>query len=290
MIKSMTGFGKAACMVSGKKITIEIRSLNSRQLDLSVRLPQWLREFESEIRSMAAGMIERGKADLSFSEERDGGEGAYVLNQEAAKKHFNEILPLAESLGIEGKEQIFAAILRFPDILKSPEDVPDEALKSSLLNTLGLALVQLDQFRISEGKALWADLLNRTEKISALLVEVEPFEKERIAGIRQKLSTAMAELADKNMADPSRLEQELIFYLEKMDFTEEKVRLKKHCSYFLSTAEEESPGRKLGFIAQEMGREINTLGSKAANANIQQLVVCMKDELEKIKEQLMNVL
>jgi uncharacterized protein (TIGR00255 family) len=290
MISSMTGYGKATAEGCGKKILIEVRTLNSRQLDLSVRLPQQYREFEPEIRALASSMLERGKADITLTEEKNGDEGGYSVHAAAVRRHFTQLKDLAKELGVHDDSVILGSVLRMPDILSASGDSLCAELKDVVMSAVTEALNACCEFRRSEGQAMAADLSSRCSKILALLEDVSPLESGRRETIESRLMNGFAEFGAKENQDRDRFEQELIYYIEKMDFSEEKVRLRKHCDYFLATMKENSSGRKLGFISQEMGREINTLGSKAYDAGIQKIVVCMKDELEKLREMLLNVL
>ncbi|MBR0077293.1 MAG: YicC family protein [Bacteroidales bacterium] len=290
MIKSMTGFGKVDFNSHAKNIVVEIRSLNSKQLDLNARIAPLFRDKENEIRSLLAQRIERGKVDFSIYVEKNEAP-SISINKELAAAYFQELNILSKELDNPVESDIFTQILRMPDVVTTPrEELPDE-LWEAALNAISEACDKLDQFRVSEGVALAADFEKRVRLIDSLIDEITPFEKQRIVAQREKFEKGMEDLRQKGQYDPNRLEQEMIFYIEKLDITEEKVRLRKHCNYFLETMNEpESKGKKLGFIVQEMGREVNTTGSKACDFNIQQIVVKMKDEVEKLKEQLANVL
>lgn len=290
MIKSMTGFGKAEKLAPNKKFSVEIRSLNSKQLDLSIKLPSIYRSLEPEIRTSVTRTLQRGKVEVFVSVESTTVETSAHINKEQFRAYVRQ---LSDALTFSGMDASFDAImqsvLRMPDVVSaSNETVPEEEHKA-LLEAVETAVARLDDFRRQEGAILIADLLRRVDKIEHYKEEVVPFEKARTESIKVRIHEHLAQL--KAEVDSNRLEQEMIFYLEKLDITEEKVRLTNHCRYFREVAaEEEAPGRKLGFIAQEMGREINTMGSKANESNIQILVVKMKDELEKIKEQVLNIL
>ncbi len=293
MIKSMTGFGKAEATLPHKKIVVEIRSLNSKQLDLSVRMPSAYRQAEFELRGLVSRAVERGKVDLLVAVETTAAETAATVNDAALEAHFRHLSGVCRRLGVAASEQVDAAllasVLRLPDVVTTDSGAIPEEEYAALMQAVEDALTRLDAFRRQEGATLIADLLRRVDRIEALKDEVTPYEKARTETIRNRILENLAKLSVQ--ADENRLEQEMIFYLEKLDITEEKVRLANHCRYFREVAEtEQAAGRKLGFIAQEMGREINTLGSKANEANIQMLVVRMKDELEKIKEQVLNLL
>ena len=295
MIKSMTGYGKAVVHCTAGAFTIELRSLNSKQLDLNLRIPALLREKENEFRSMMTNQLERGKVDLTFSLESDAENGAARINIPLFKSYFLQLKNLSNELQVRADAELLASVLRLPDVVSSSqEDLDDKDWKAILL-ALNEVIVKADHFRTSEGKILEADLGKRVNNILNLLVTVEPYEKNRIALLRERFEKNLEEFISAKPVgdkfDANRFEQEIFWYLEKLDITEEKVRLRQHCSYFNETmSEQTSNGRKLNFIAQEMGREINTLGSKANDASIQKIVVQMKDELEKIKEQLGNVL
>jgi uncharacterized protein (TIGR00255 family) len=291
MIKSMTGYGKSIAEIPGKKITIEIKSLNSKSLDLNLRLPWLYKEKEADIRNLLSQKLDRGKIDLSVNFDVLDSEIIPVINKAVVKDYFVQLKEIAGELNIKTDDQLLAVIMRLPDALKTekPELNEDEwfAVKEKILESA----IQLDHYRIEEGKSLEADLSRCINKIQKLLTEIETFEGDRISRIRERLNSSLLENAGTQNIDMNRFEQELIFYLEKMDINEEKVRLKKHCEYFLEKIGSEPPnGKVLSFIAQEIGREINTIGSKANDSSIQKLVVMMKDELEKIKEQTLNVL
>lgn len=290
MIRSMTGFGRAESVLPDKKITIEIKSLNSKQADISVRTPALYREKEVEIRQLIASRLERGKIDISINREQLMEEPASEINKPLVTSYFNQLKELSGTLGIDSGEVLLTAILRMPETVRTTRNELSEEEWAVIIDTINRALEELDRFRIREGKALEEDLVLRTKLILDKLEAVEAFEEERMSRIRERIGNSLATFMDKENIDANRFEQELIYYIEKIDITEEKVRLKHHCTYFLNTLEEDSPGKKLGFISQEMGREINTLGSKANQADIQKLVVEMKDELEKIKEQVLNLL
>lgn len=295
MIKSMTGFGKAETALSNKKITVEIRTLNSKQLDLSVKLPSVYRPLEYDIRMLAGRRLQRGKADLLVSVESAAQRTAARIDGELFHIYYDQLLGICAREGIVSRDDsridnaLIQSVLRLPEVVSSREESLDDDERAAVLRTVEEALDRLDDFRTQEGAILIADLLCRVDRIEAFKREVEPFEQARTEAIRTRIREALAQLRAE--VDGNRLEQEMIFYIEKLDITEEKVRLTNHCNYFREVASsEECAGRKLGFIAQEMGREINTMGSKANNSEIQILVVRMKDELEKIKEQVLNIL
>lgn len=289
----MTGYGKAVAELPGKQITIEIKSLNSKGIDLNMKIPSWFREKELDIRNILSS-LQRGKIDLFISVESTGDTLSYTLNKALAHRYYEALKELQREFREENPEGLLPMVMRMPDILQSDREEIDPGQWKLILSKLEEALVEVERFRELEGKVLEKDMVLRVDTILSLLREIEPFDEERKEFVRNNLQKALDQFLANNgavRADSNRFEQELIYYLEKMDFTEEKVRLRKHCDYFLETLSGgESQGKKLGFICQEIGREINTLGSKASHAGIQQIVVRMKDELEKIKEQLLNIL
>ena len=288
----MTGYGKAEQEIQGKKITVEIRSLNSKQLDLNVKLPMSYREYELELRAEIAKKLVRGKSDLFVFVETVKEEAPATINKEVFGCYYDQIKQVSEQLGISlANEPVVQTILRMPDVLHVERQEVTEEEVAALKQSVQGALRELEKFRAQEGAALIADILHRVEKIENLVTTIEPYEKGRIDVIKNRIASNLAEFVPQAIIDQNRFEQELIFYVEKLDITEEKVRLRNHCKYFREICDaEEALGRKLGFVAQEMGREINTLGSKANDADIQKMVVQMKDELEKIKEQVLNIL
>ncbi|WP_303328625.1 YicC/YloC family endoribonuclease [uncultured Muribaculum sp.] len=291
MILSMTGFGKATAAIPNKKITVEIKSLNSKQLDMSARVPASFREKELELRNILAERIVRGKVELLIYTESVGIETTVSLNIPLMAAYKEQVEEMARQLGIAWPDDWYSVLLRFPETVKSdvPATMSDEEWQT-LRQVTEQAIDQLMQFRQKEGQKLEAFFTERVNRISDLLGQVAPFEKERVAKIRARLEENLSKI-DTVSFDKNRLEQELIFYIEKLDINEEKQRLSQHLSYFKETmANGFGQGKKLGFIAQEMGREINTLGSKSNNADMQRLVVRMKDELEQIKEQVLNVM
>ena len=290
MQKSMTGFGKAEVKVGSKKFIAEIRSLNSKQLDLSVKMPMAYRAAEFEVRSAVAKALVRGKVDVIISFESEAVQTGGVISNEIFGAYLNQVTEALKSSGVEvDYASIVPAVLRMPNVLSvESESVSDEEL-SAIVEAVNLAAERLDAFRVQEGAILIADLLQRVDNIAECRDAITPFETARADAVRERIREGIAKLGVE--VDNNRLEQEMIFYIEKLDITEEKVRLANHCNYFREVAQNEPmAGRKLGFIAQEMGREINTTGSKANNHDIQVLVVKMKDELEKIKEQVLNLL
>ena len=290
MVKSMTGFGKGEAALRNKKITVEIRSLNSKQLDLSLRLPAVYRQSEYEIRNLIARTIQRGKVDVFVTVESQAVETSARINREVFREYLRQMNDTLSFSGIDaGYDAILPVIMRLPDVVATEAEAISEEEHAALLAAVEAAAAHLDAFREQEGAILIADLLRRVELIEQYKTEVVPFEKARTETVKARILDNLSKLAVD--VDRNRLEQEMIYYLEKLDITEEKVRLTNHCNYFREVASsEEGAGRKLGFIAQEMGREINTMGSKANEPNIQILVVKMKDELEKIKEQVLNIL
>lgn len=286
MIQSMTGFGKASQQLPTKKITVEIKSLNSKGFDLNVRMPQNFRELELGLRTQLGQILERGKIDLSIFVELTSEETSTKINAPIIKNYIQQmkaILPFAD------ETELMKMAVRMPDALKTERDELDPKEWIEIQKTIDEALANIQNFRKDEGKSLENEFLLRLQNIRQYMEEALSFEQERMTTVKNKLRTALDDL--KVNIDENRFEQELIFYLEKYDVTEEKVRLTNHLKYFQETLEsEEANGRKLGFITQEIGREINTMGSKANHAGMQKLVVQMKDELEKIKEQVLNVL
>jgi uncharacterized protein (TIGR00255 family) len=291
MIKSMTGYGKEVVEYAGKMIHLELRCLNSKQTDLNLKTSPQYREKDLELRAMLIEKLERGKIDLAIYIENAPDNGSYSLNKPLAVAYFRELKSLASEIGEQDFTPYLPLLTRMPDVLQTHRQDLDprewERIREAIIRVIG----QADLFRIQEGNVLKADITGRIRLIQDYLGKVTAFEEQRIKAIREWLNKSLLDLVDENRIDPSRLEQELIFYLDKIDITEEKVRIQKHCDYFLETMEEDgNTGKKLSFITQEIGREINTLGAKSNEVNIQKLVVQMKDELEKIKEQLSNVL
>lgn len=290
MVKSMTGFGKGEAALQNKKITVEIRSLNSKQLDLGLRLPAVYRQSEYEIRNIIARTIQRGKVDVFVTVESQAVETPARINKEVFREYLHQMTDTLAFAGIDADyDAIVPVIMRLPEVVSTETESISDEEHAALIAATEAAAARLNAFRMQEGAILIADLLGRVDRIESYKEEVVPFEKARTETIKARILDNLEKLqAD---VDRNRLEQEMIFYLEKLDITEEKVRLANHCRYFREVAAgEEGAGRKLGFIAQEMGREINTMGSKANESNIQILVVKMKDELEKIKEQVLNIL
>ncbi|AVM54351.1 MULTISPECIES: YicC/YloC family endoribonuclease [unclassified Capnocytophaga] len=284
MIQSMTGFGKSVLSLTDKHISIEIKSLNSKSIDINTRIPQAYREKELDFRKLIAEQLLRGKVDFSIFVENTGTQTPSKINPNIVKSYIEQMRTIVDG----DLTELLKMAVRMPDALQTTTESVSEEELSAIFEHISLAITDLQTFRIQEGKVLEKDFVLRISNINSLLQEVQALDSERLALIRERLEKAVADIQS---VDANRFEQELIFYLEKLDITEEKIRLKKHLDYFLETLHsEDSNGRKLSFIAQEIGREINTLGSKANFAPMQQLVVQMKDELEKIKEQVLNVL
>ena len=290
MIKSMTGFGKGEAVYGDKKFRVELRSLNSKQLDLSIKLPGKYRAAEAEVRNIITRELQRGKVDCFISVESAVAETSAHINTEAFKAYADELQRACAEVSLKIDDSaLVQSLLRLPDVVTTEEREVSAEEISSIVEAAKSAAAELNAFRVQEGRILIADLLKRIDLIEKYRHEVEPFESARVDTIKNRIRENIEKLQLE--VDNNRLEQEMIFYIEKLDITEEKVRLDNHCRYFREVAaEEEAAGRKLGFIAQELGREINTMGSKSNEANMQRLVVKMKDELEKIKEQVLNIL
>ena len=285
----MTGFGKSEANLENKKITIEVKSLNSKQADLNMRIPSIYREKELILRKRITQSLLRGKIDCSVYVENTGDTSNYQINKGLIENYYNQLKGL--DFVEQGQTDYMSVLMRMPDVMKNERPTLEEEEWNQLSDAVNSALEKINTFRQQEGESLATELTTRVENISKLLIEVEQYEEERVQKVRDRISGNIQDAADKANIDENRLEQEIIFYIEKLDVTEEKVRLKTHCEYFMNTLNGDAgQGRKLGFIAQEMGREINTLGSKANHSDIQKIVVNMKDELEKIKEQVLNVL
>lgn len=295
MILSMTGFGRASISTPDYNFTIDVKSLNSKQLDLFMRIPSMFREIEIELRNLISPLLERGKVDMVVQCDYVGPSAPASLNMNVLKAYKEQISAMSEELGIPKPEDWYATLLRLPDTLKTESHSITESDADAIRQATGNAALELRAFRLHEGEKLFAFFTEKIGNIRRLLSEVDPFESTRVEKIRQRLE-AQLERLNSIEYDKGRLEQELIFYIEKLDVTEEKTRLSAHLNYFMETmgGKDEIPsagqGKKLGFIAQEMGREINTLGSKSNDAEMQRIVVKMKDELEQIKEQVLNVL
>lgn len=293
MLKSMTGYGKAESLISNKKVTVEVRSLNSKNFDCNTRIPGIYREKELVIRSLAAKEIIRGKTDISIYYDALEAEQNYFINKALVKKYYESLQETVSEAGIANsdKTDFISTIMRMPEVMQSdkPSLTDEEWLQLEVL--IVEALKSFNHFRETEGNILYQELVSRVQNILDLLGKVPQFEEERIENVKDRIYKNLEESIEAGKIDKNRFEQEVIFYLEKLDITEEKVRLKAHCELFFEVAKnEDGQGKKLGFITQEIGREINTLGSKANHAEMQKIVIQMKDELEKVKEQTLNVL
>jgi uncharacterized protein (TIGR00255 family) len=290
MLKSMTGFGKSVVNLQGKTVTIEIKSLNSKQLDLNIKLPLIFREKEADIRNILSKKLERGKIELTGTLDYTDNELPTVINHSLVKGYYKDLQEIASILG-EKNVDYLSIIMKIPEVLKPSRELLTEEEWIHVQHCLDQAVTALDNFRVHEGNLLMNDFTSRIKEIGSLLNNLDEFEETRNLNFREKLRASVSEFTANNTLDSNRFEQEIIYYLEKLDITEEKVRLLKHLNYFNESVKEpESNGRKLNFVTQEIGREINTIGSKANDASIQRVVVQMKDELEKIKEQLANIL
>lgn len=289
---SMTGYGKAVGEFNNKKIVVEIKTLNSKQLDISARMSNLYREKELEIRGMINEKLERGKVDFTLYIDNSGSSTANSkINKSVVQSYYEQLTAIASETGITTPDDLLSVIMRLPDTLKTEIEELDEKEWETVVGLINDALAQVIEFRKQEGRALEAVFSSSIEKIGKLLIEVEPFENERIEKIKTRFEENLQSLSEKIDYDANRLEQELIYYVERLDINEEKVRLQNHLNYFMETMEKEpAAGRKLGFISQEIGREINTLGSKSNHSEMQKIVVMMKDELEQIKEQVLNTL
>ena len=285
---SMTGYGTESAIYSNKQVICEIRSLNSKFCDISLRIPSQFKSKELGLRSMISKRLERGKIDFSIRLEQTENEGSVSINQELAKQYCNELNQLAITINAD-RTEVLKLVLGMPDVIKKEKEAFDEAEYAFVLEVIEKAMTNFEKFRADEGRTLQSDLLLYISNIEACLAEVILKDDERIEIIKERIRTNLKKLEDQNL-DENRFEQELIYYIEKLDITEEKVRLKAHLDYFRETIQQNNCGKKLGFIGQEIGREINTMGSKANHAEVQHLVVKMKDELEKIKEQVLNLL
>ena len=287
----MTGYGKSACESGDKKISVEIKSLNSKQLDISARIPLLYREKELEIRNVTGKSLRRGKIDINIFIGASDENQTHRINTETVHDYIRQLREIENESGLRLSDQLLETVMRLPDVLSTEKDELTEAEWQAVTGCITATLQEVTLFREQEGQVLEADMRNRLGSILELLLKIADHEENRLTAIREKIEQHFRELDQAESIDQDRLEQEMIYYLEKMDFTEEKVRLKNHCDFFIETmGANEPPGKKLGFISQEMGREINTLGSKASDSAIQKIVVEMKDEMEKIKEQLLNVL
>ncbi|VAW25061.1 Protein YicC [hydrothermal vent metagenome] len=291
MIKSMTGFGKAEFETGNKKITLEIKSLNSKQIDINTRVPVLYREKDISIRKEISDKLVRGKVDFIIYIENLGDESSTKINESVVKSYYNHLNKISAELGLPVNEATLHATLRLPDAVKVEYEELEETEWELVLKQIRKALDDVNKFRVQEGKALDDDIRTNILEIKNLLPSIEPFEKQRIETIKARIYENLGKLTLNGNVDENRFEQELLYYVEKLDINEEKVRLANHCEFFMETMNLDIPsGKKLGFISQEIGREVNTIGSKANDSNIQRIVVQMKDHLERIKEQLLNVL
>ena len=289
MIQSMTGYGKAELNLKNANFTIEVRSLNSKQIDANVKMSSIYRDKEIGLRKLLSEKLQRGKIELSIWRESSDSSAKYTLNTELIKEYFSQIQEVTRSLSINSSD-IMPSLLKMPEVLVKGEEKAEDNEWEEIAKGIDIAIGNILQFRLDEGEKLENDITERINKLSTLLIDISPFAKGRIEKVKKSLADKLAEIDTKNI-DENRFEQELIYYLEKQDITEEQVRLDVHLSYFIETMKSDSPnGKKLGFIGQEIGREINTIGSKSSDAEMQKIVVQMKDELEKIKEQLLNIL
>lgn len=292
MLKSMTGYGRAETTIGNQKITIELRSLNSKGIDLNIKSSNLFREKEMELRTLLSTEVIRGKCDLNIYIERLGANTTFSIDKSIAKAYFNEIKELESELGVTASNvDYMSTLLKMPDVIQNSKEELNEDLWKVTQQSLKVCLDAFNEFRSQEGLSLAKDLKERISSIADLLKQVEPYESVRLEIVKDRIKKNLEELTEKTNYDPNRFEQELIYYIEKYDISEEKVRLTNHLEYFIDTLNNEvEQGKKLGFISQEIGREINTLGSKANHLEIQKIVVVMKDELERIKEQILNVL
>ncbi len=289
MIQSMTGYGKAELNLKNANFTIEVRSLNSKQIDANVKMSSIYRDKEIGLRKLLSEKLQRGKIELSIWRESSDSSAKYTLNTELIKEYFSQIQEVTSSLSINSSD-IMPSLLKMPEVLVKGEEKAEDNEWEEIAKGIDIAIGNILQFRLDEGEKLENDITERINKLSTLLIDISPFAKGRIEKVKKSLADKLAEIDTKNI-DENRFEQELIYYLEKQDITEEQVRLEVHLSYFIETMKADAPnGKKLGFIGQEIGREINTIGSKSSDAEMQKIVVQMKDELEKIKEQLLNIL
>jgi uncharacterized protein (TIGR00255 family) len=299
----MTGYGKAELNLTNANFTIEVKSLNSKQIDANLKMSSVYRDKEIGLRKLLSEKLQRGKIELSIWREKSESSSNYKINTDVIRGYHQQILGLQKDLGLKSggissnfhelsleNSDIIPTLLKMPDVMVKGEEKSDDNEWEDIQKGVDIAISNLLQFRLDEGKKLEEDITNRINKLSTLLIDIAPFAKTRIEKIKKSLSDKLAEIEIKNI-DENRFEQELIYYLEKLDITEEQVRLDAHLTYFIETMKADAPnGKKLGFIGQEIGREINTIGSKSSDAEMQKLVVQMKDELEKIKEQLLNIL
>lgn len=291
MLYSMTGFGRAEGMVNGRQVSVEVKALNGKQFDLNTKLPPILRSYELDVRNMLSSQLLRGTVDITINVRTEGASKPMVVNTDLALFYYQGIKQLAAQTG-EPADNIISTLMRMPEVVAPDQDVLPEEEWLQVRKIITEAAEHLTEHRREEGKALLKDIRLRISNIEQLYERILPLETERMERIRTRITQWLEEMAGKDKIDPNRFEQEMIYYLERMDFSEEKIRLKQHCGYFNDTIDENDAaiGRKLNFILQEIGREINTLGAKANHAEIQQIVINMKDELEKAKEQILNIL
>lgn len=291
MLYSMTGFGRSEALVNGRQVIVEIKALNGKQFDMATKLPPIIRLYELDIRNMLVNTLQRGTIDLNVSIRQEGAARPMVVNSDLAVFYYQGMKQIADKIGLK-EENVLSTLMRMPEVVAPEQDVVSENEWLQIKNIIELAAANLTHHRQLEGEAMLRDISLRIANIGHLLEKVHPLESERMDRIKTKITQWLSDQAGKENIDSNRFEQEMIYYLERMDFSEEKTRLKQHCNYFQTVvAENDSAiGRKLNFILQEIGREINTLGSKANHADIQQVVINMKDELEKAKELVLNIL
>ena len=290
MTHSMTGFGKSEVTIGHLHINIEIRSLNSKFLDLSLKIPAIFKEIDLSVRSVIKNDLKRGKVEVAIHYEKISSNSKITINKDQLIDYYNQLKKISNELNNENDKDFMGYALKLPEVIQHQKETVDNESNEILINAVKEACKDLNSFREKEGESLQKELLNYVNSILDNLNKINPFEKERLPKVKEKLLRSIEELSLKSQIDEKRLEQELIYYSEKLDLTEEKVRLNEHCKHFIETLTEMNSGKKLGFITQEMGREINTLGSKAHHLSIQKIVVEMKDDLEKIKEQVLNIL
>lgn len=294
MIYSMTGFGKAESNIGTKKVTVEIKSVNSKTFDCNLRTPSFFREKEMEVRTLLSKELVRGKIDVNVNYTSLETEQQYFINKDLVKRYYEDLLSVVNEAELSNKDKIdfLSIVMKMPEVMRSEKESLSEEDAQAYSELVEEAVQEFNAFRREEGAALQNDIFSNIKSITDLLEEVEPYEQERIEVVKERIQKNLASLVEKPNIDENRFHQELIYYIEKLDISEEKVRLKAHCEHFIKTAEadDRDKGKKLGFITQEIGREVNTLGSKANHAEMQKIVVLMKDALEKIKEQILNVL
>ena len=287
----MTGFGRYEAMVNGRQVVVEIKALNGKQFDVVTKLPPIIRAYELDVRNLLSGMLQRGTIDVTIGIRQEGAARPMVVNTELAMFYYQGMKQIADKLGLQ-EENVLATLMRMPEVVAPEQDVVSEDEWQQIRVVVEKAASLLTEHRLHEGEAMLRDISLRIENIGSLLEKIQPMETDRIDRIRNKITQWLSDQVGKDNIDANRFEQEMIYYLERMDFTEEKTRLKQHCVYFrdITSGNDTAIGRKLNFILQEIGREINTSGSKANHADIQQLVINMKDELEKAKELVLNIL